>query len=199
MDNNIDVNEQLKIKNQEMLLNKKMIDIDTSIESFLEFFNNYSTLNIAGEINNKICSYHNIDPSSEKGRILYNTITSFFFIMIRKLKEIFKENIEPLKQKLRVIDDIEYNKELSHIYTVINNKMTEYCSEKIVELNNELTNGVSEETRIIIEKYLSEMIIVRMLNTFKEKFAFYIHLINNNNEVNQEKMESINEKTIKGV
>ena len=199
MDNNIDVNEQLKIKNQEMLLNKKKIDIDTSIESFLEFFSNYSTINIASEINNKVCSYQNINPNSEQGKILYNTITSFFFIMVRKLKVIFKETIDPIKEKLIVLDDNEYNKELSHIYAIIINKMLDYCVDSIDMLNNELTTDASLEIKNRIRKYLSEMITIRMMNVFREKLTFYIRLINNNNKENQEVIEGINERTIKGV
>ncbi len=195
-DNNIDVNEQLKSKNQEMLLNKKIVDLDTSFESLLEFFNNYST-NIASDINNRICSYKNIIPTSEQGKIMFNTITSFFFIANKKLKEIVYINLSPLKAKLKDLDNTKYQQELSYLSTVVTNQMLDYYTENISMLYSELNTDTNEDVKTKIENYLFEVITIKMINNLKDKFMYTIQVITNNNKENQEVIESINEKTIK--
>ena len=54
-----DIDEALKTINQNMLLNKKKVDIDNIVESIVLFFNNYFiTLSI--DVTDKICNSKNI-------------------------------------------------------------------------------------------------------------------------------------------
>ena len=86
MDNNVDINEELRIKNQELFLNKKKIDLETSMDTVIVFFSNY-TNGLATEVNNKVCEMKNIDPNSEQSKIMGYTITKFFANLADELKK----------------------------------------------------------------------------------------------------------------
>ena len=196
--NSIDVTKELQQKNQEILFNKKIIDLDTAMESLLVFYNNYCT-NVATDINNQICHYRNVDLESEQGKIFYNTITSFFLIVMNKLKEIITKDVKVLKSHLPKITDEEYTNELSQIRVGIIKQMADYYVESIDMLSNELTQDANDDIKNRISNYLLEMITVKMLNMLKDKVMFFIKVINNNYEENYQVMENINEKTLNNV
>ena len=196
MDNNVDINKELQLKNQEMLLNKKKIDLDTSMESLLVFYSNYST-NLATEINNRICMIKNINSDSEQSKIMYNTITSFFFLLSKKLQELITKKTDKIKEKLSTIDDKEYDKELKYMSIVVINQMLEYYGETIDMLVEELTRDESDVNKDKISNYLFEIIYGKMMNMLKDKFIYSIKVINNNYEENNQVMEDINKKTLK--
>ena len=196
MDDNIDVSKELKIKNQEMLLNKKRIDLDTSMESLIVFYSNYST-NLASEINDRICLIRQVNSDSEQGRIMYNTITSFFFIMNKKLKELITKKTTKIKENINNINDEEYNKQLRYMSIVIVNQMLEFYGDNIDMLVVELTNDVDDITKDRISNYLFEIIYGKMMNMLKDKFMYSIKVISNNYEENNQVIEDINNKTLK--
>ncbi len=196
MNENIDINKELKAKNEEMLLNKKKIDLDTSMESLMVFYNNYSN-NIASEINNRICSLRNINPDSEQGKVFYNTITSFLFLTNKKLGEIINNNIETIKNKIGSISDDEYTSLLNNLSLSISNQMFDYYVENINMLSSELNQDVDEEIKNRINDYLYDLTTVKMMNMLRDKIMFAIKVINNNSEENKEVIESINEKVFK--
>jgi len=196
--NSIDVTKELQQKNQEMLLNKKMIDLDKAMESLLVFYNNYCS-NVAIDINNRICLYRNVEIESEQGKIFYNTITSFFQIVMNKLKEIINNNTSVLKRKLSSFSDEEYTNELNHISLEIINQMSDYYINNVGMLGNELNQDASDDIKTRISDYLIEMITVKMLNMLKDKVMFSIKVINNNYEENYQVIENINEKTLNNV
>ncbi len=196
MDNNIDTKEELKALNQEVLLNKKRTDLDTSMESLLVFYNNYSN-NLATDINNRVCLIRHIDPNSEQGKIFYNTITGFFTIICNKLKEDIEKKIGKIKEKINTITDEEYNKELRYLSIKVVNQMLEFYGENIDMLINELTMDTDDLTKNRITNYLFEFIYVKMMNVLRDQFMYSIKVIGNNYEENKDVMESINEKTIK--
>ena len=85
MENNVDINEVLKNKNNEMLLNKKRIDLDKAMESIQMFYNNYCD-NYAIEINDQLCGIKNIDINSEQGEIIKKMTASFLNMITDTLK-----------------------------------------------------------------------------------------------------------------
>ncbi len=196
--NSIDVTKELQQKNQEMLLNKKMIDLDKAMESLLVFYNNYCS-NVSIDINNRICLYRNVEIESEQGKIFYNTITSFFQIVMNKLKEIINNNTSVLKRKLSSFSDEEYTNELNHISLEIINQMSDYYINNVGMLSNELNQDASDDIKTRISDYLIEMITVKMINMLKDKVMFSIKVINNNYEENYQVIENINEKTLNNV
>lgn len=196
MEENIDVTRELQLKNQEMLLNKKKIDLDTSMESLLVFYSNYLT-NIAVEVNNKICQYHEIEPNSEQGKIFYNTIMSFFIITSKKLDEIVKMNIEPIKSNLVNLTDKEYIDLLNKVSIKITDELLNYYNENINMLCSELNQDINEALKKNIERYLFDIMTIKMINMLKDKLMFSIRVISNNYEKNAEIIENINEKTLR--
>ena len=195
MDENIDLNQELQKKNQEMLSNKKKVDLDTSMESLLVFFGNYCN-NISSEINNRICEYHGISADSEKGKIFHNTITSFLFIANKELENIIKKTLDKIKEKLDSLDDKEYALLLNRASIVIINELTDYYATNINMLSSELNQDVSEEVKNKIDKFLFDFITIRIINVLKDKFMYTITVIGNNFEENKEIIDTINEKTI---
>lgn len=195
--NNNDINNELKEKNQEMLLNKKRIDLDKAMESLLDFYKKYATSKVANEVNNQVCLFRGISPNSEQGKIFYNTITTFFFLACDELKKVIVANTDPLKARLGSIPDEEYNDVLEHLSVVITNYMSDYYLDKKDMLNNELDQNVTEEVKRKIDRYILDIVSVKMINMLKDKFMYAVMVINNNNKENYQVMENINEKTIK--
>ena len=195
--NNNDINNELKEKNQEMFLNKKKIDLDKAMESVLDFYRKYAASNVANEVNNQVCLYHGVSPNSEQGKIFYNTITTFFFLACDELKKVIIANTDPLKARLGSIPDEEYSNVLEHLSVVITNYMSDYYLEKKDMLSNELNQNVAEEIKRKIDKYILDVVSVKMINMLKDKFMYAIMVINNNNKENYQVMENINGKTIK--
>ena len=198
MDNNIDTNEELKIKNQEMLLNKKKTDLDTSMESLVVFYSNYA-FNLASEINNRICMIKGISSNSEQGNIMLNTIIGFFTLLSNKLKELIENKTKKIKERIDTISDEEYDKELRYLSIFVNNQLLEYYGENIDMLIEELTENDKEITKEKISNYLFEIIYGKMMNMLRDKFMYSIMVIGNNTLENKEVIQEINEKTIKKV
>lgn len=192
----IDIKKELQLKNQEMLLNKKMIDLDTAMESLIVFYSNYS-INTSCDINNKICQFRGIESNSEQGKIFYNTIISFFNIAIDKLKELINSNIFPIKAKLSIINDEEYKELLTNASDIIINQMLVYYKENASMLCEELVQSVDDYIKMQIYNHISDVMTYKMINMLKDKFMYSIRVINNNYEENKEVIENINEKTIK--
>ena len=194
---NDDINKELKEKNQEMLLNKKKIDLDKAMESIVAFYKKYTTNKIANELNNQVCVYRGFSPDSEQGKIFYNTITTFFFLACDELKKVIESNTNPLKERLENIPDEEYSKVLNQLSLVITNYMYDYFVDKKSMLSNELNQNVSDEVKQKIDKYISDVLSLKMINMLKDRFMYAIMVIKNNSKENYKVMENINEKTIK--
>ena len=200
MDNNVDINEEIKAKNRELLHKKRIIDLETAMESLILFYNNYSTKNIADDVNNYVCMVQKIDPNSQKGKAFYNTITTFFFLACEETKKIITSSIESIKTKLNDMIDQEYRENLKHLSAIIINQAIDYYSNKIGELYSEIIQTGDVKIRESIKKYLQNLTTVKMINILQENLANYIMVIGNNYEENNKVIQSINEKTInKGV
>ena len=135
MENDTSIIEQLKVKNQELYLNKRIIDLDSSIESLLLFYNNY-TSNLATDVSNQISSFYGIDSNSDQGKIMYNTISSFFVLCNNKLKDVLTKRIEKIKSTMNNVSDEEYNKELRYMSIKAINAMSDYYFQNIDNIIN---------------------------------------------------------------
>ncbi len=195
MDGNIDISQELKAKNQEMLLEKKKTDLDKSTDSLLEFYRLYSTETVANEIRDRICMFHNIDNNSEQAQIFSKTIFVFLNTAFNEFEKEVKTKREILKQKIKDLNDEEYNKALQLFSVSITNSLSEYYIANLEMLNAELNQNVDDETKEKIKKYLYDIIAVKMINNLKEKFIYSMKVISNNNVENKEVIDIINEKT----
>ena len=194
--NDVDVIKELQNKNEEMLLNKKIIDLETSMESLLVFYDNYSK-SLSSEINDKVCSYKNINLDTDEGKINLNTINGFLNILSNKLKELVNKSVDRLKEKLNTISDEKYNKELRYMSIHIINKMLEFYGENIDMLIEEINNDTDELTKTRINNYLFEIIYGKLMNILKDKFMYSIKVISNNSEENNQVIDNINRKILK--
>ena len=79
-----DLNKEIEAKQQAMFLNKKTIDLDKSMESLIVFYSRYLADTVASELNSKICVYHGIGANSQQANILFNTITTFFYLSVEE-------------------------------------------------------------------------------------------------------------------
>jgi hypothetical protein len=195
MEENIDIKQTLLDTNQELLLNKKKIDLDKALESLQLFYISY-TPGIATEIKKTVCSYRNIDSQSEQAMVFYRTITSFFMMASKQIKEIVDREKEPLKNKISEMSDDEYNKELGRLSLLILNKTKDYFFENASMLISELDQNVDDDTKSKIDKYVLEMLTVKVINIIKDKLMFYLKVISNNNEENKEMIDNINNNTV---
>lgn len=195
MDN--DINKEIEEKNQEMFLNKKKIDLDKSMDGLLEYLRNYSNNKIPQEVNGVICTYHGVSTNSEEGKIFFNTITTFFFLACEELKEELKKHLEPLKQKINELSDQDYIKALEFLSDRICNNMLDYFLNEKNKLINELNQGVAIETKNRIDKYIQDVLTIKVVNMIREQFMYAIAKIKNNNKENNQKIETIKEKTLK--
>ena len=166
------------------------------MESLIDFYSKYYTNTIANEMNDRICIFHGVSPNSEQGKIFYNTITTFFFLGCDELKKVLNANLEPLKEKIANIPDEEYPKVLERLSITVVNTMSDYYMERIEMLSNELNKDVSPDQKIRINKYVSDILSMRMINMLKDKFMYAIKVICNNSKENNQVMETINEKTV---
>lgn len=199
MENNFDVNEQLREKNQEMLLEKKKTDLDKSTDTLIEFYRFYSLETIVNEIKDRVCVFNNVDGQSEQAEIFKRTIVAFLSVACDEFEKELKNKRELLKIKITKLSDEAYNKELQYLSVSVTNYLSEYYIKNLEMLNMELNQSTNEENKERIMKYLTDVITVKMINNLREKFIYSMKVISNNNEENKEIIESINEKTIKGV
>ena len=195
MTNESDINEALREFNQNALLNKKRVDIENIVESILLFFNNYFN-NLTNESIIKVIDYKNINDSDPYKEIISGLMSAFFNLIENKTKEITINNFNTIKNKISNLTDLECSKELSRISNIITNEISDYYLENANDLVNELTK---EDNNKNISDYILKILYSKVINTLKDRLMYSIKVIDNNYEENNQKLESINEKTINKV
>lgn len=195
MENNVDVIKELQAKNEEMLLNKKILDLDKATESLLLFYSNYCN-NYAVNITNNISLMKNIDINSETSAEIKQMTTSFLDIYQDNLKKELSIKIEGIKKKIATLTDDEYNKELSHAAVYVVNKISDFYLENIGMLIDEVVKDTDSDTNKRITDYLKSIVHNKLINMIKDQLTYTIRLIDNNYEENYQIMESISKKTL---
>lgn len=195
MTNENDINEALRKFNQNALLNKKRIDIENIVESLLLFFNNYFSI-LTNETTIKVMEYKNVNSDDPYKEIVSTLMSTFFNLIENKIKEITVNNFNTIKNKISKLTDIECNKELSHVSQKITNEISDYYLTNANDLVNELNK---EDNNKNVSEYILNIIYFKVINTLKDRLMYSIKVIDNNYEENNQKIESINEKTINKV
>lgn len=193
MTNENDINDALKKVNQNMLLNKKKIDIDNIVESLLLFFSNYFD-NLSKEVFSKIKEIKNINKDNQYQEIIDKLIITFFDLLEKKIKETTLNNFNSIKDKISTLSDSDCNKELNYITSIISNELSDYYLENANNLVEELNKNIDNSK--VTSEYILEIIYHRVINTLKDRLMYSIKVIDNNNEENNQFIENINEKTI---
>ena len=192
---NEDINKALLEKHAEMLLNKKILDLDKATESLLLFYSNYCN-NYAVNITNNISLMKNIDINSETSAEIKQMTTSFLDIYQDNLKKELSIKIEGIKKKIATLTDDEYNKELSHVAVYVVNKISDFYLENIGMLIDEVVKDTDSDTNKRITDYLKSIVHNKLINMIKDQLTYTIRLIDNNYEENYQIMESISKKTL---
>ena len=188
-----DIKEALKTINQNMLLNKKKVDIDNIIESIVLFFNNYfTTLSIT--ITDNICNAKNISNEDSHYDLIKQLVSSFFKIIQSKIKETTSSKFNNIKNKIDTLSDDDFIKELNRVSIVIVNDISEYYLENATDLINEINKREGNDK--YINDYLKKVIFTKVINTLKDRLMYSIKVIDNNNEENNKIIEDISEKTV---
>ena len=191
-----DIDEALKTINQNMLLNKKKVDIDNIVESIVLFFNNYFiTLSI--DVTDKICNSKNISIDDSYYEIIKQLVASFFKLLQSKIMETTSNKFNNIKDKIDILSDDDSIKELNSISTVIVNNISEYYLENATDLVNEINKQGGNEK--YVNDYINKIIFTKVINTLKDRLMYSIKVVDNNNEENNQIVQNISEKTIKTV
>ena len=195
MDNNIDVVEQLKIKNHELYINKMIIDLENTMESFILFYNNFCD-SFLKEIVSKITFLLDDSQNSDKKTMTNNTILSFFTMYKENVKNEIDTRTKLIRDYIKENDISNYNKKLNSEALLIVNQITDYYHENINMLIDELSQYI-KNNELYFKDYLLNTVRHKLINTLSVQLMYSVKLINNNSDENTMMLQTINEKTLK--
>ena len=195
MENNVDVVHELQIKNQELYINKLIIDLENAMESLLIFYSNYLDTNIKN-INEKIISLLDDKQNIEKCEIITQVVNSFFNLFKDKLNSMIKDRLTVIKSNIQNIDTFNYEKMLNNESLIIVNQISDYYQENVYMLIDEIIPE-AKLRKLDIKDYLLNTVYLKIINTLKDKLMYSIKLINNNYDENTTMLKVINQKTLK--
>ena len=193
MEDNFDLQEELKNKNYELYINKLIVDLEKTMESLLMFYSNYCDT-LSKDSTNIIISY--LDNSLEKQDTVSNLVNTFFGMIKGKINTIIKERLENIKNNIQNIDHINYEKKLNDEALLIANQLSDYYQENIYMLIDEISKDITTY-RLDFKDYLLNTLYRKLINTLRDKLMYSIKLINNNYDENTMMLETINQKTLK--
>ena len=199
MENNViideELKEQIKSSNEGVLLNKRNVDVDKSMESLVSFFSEYAPTR-AIDICEQICLKKGIDSKSDEGLFILEIVKTFLNNLIDELKKQLTEKKEVIKGQIDNLTDEEVNNKLRDMSMIVYNHLLEYLKIKIEELIDVVASNETEEVKETIRSYLNNYIYGKIMNTLKENMMIYIHVVDNNTEENNIIFQRINEKTL---
>ena len=193
MEDNIDVEKELEKKNQELFINKMIIDLENAMDSLLMFYSNYCD-SVSNEVINTTNSYFD-NKNAESFEMISNLVTSFFSMLKDDLNKIIKERLDVIKSNIQKIDSLNYEKKLSSESLIIVNKFSDFYQNNVYMLISELEENIKEH-RLDFKDYLLNGLYLKLINTLKDKLMYSIKLIGNNYDENTLMLQTINEKTL---
>lgn len=188
MENNIDVVKQLEVKNHEIFVNKLNIDLD----------NHFQNLKITmQDIINKLHSELDIAiislTNEENSEINYH----FFDLINDKLVVLSNNRLSSLKNTIKEIDDIDYEECIDSETNAFVQELSTFYKENISKLIDDLGNNLDEFKKKRIIDYLNGAFFQKFIMKIKEALTFNNKVLLNNYYANCERIESINQKTLK--
>ena len=195
MNSDNDVINELRIKNQELYINKLIIDLENAMESLLIFFNNYCDTLSKEMVMVLNSSLDSPDNSSQK-EMMTQLVDSFLSLIKDKLNVIVKDRLTVIKSNIANIDTFNYEKKLNNESLIIANGISEYYNENIYMLIDEIKE-ITSKHQLDVKDYLLNSVYLKLMNTLKDKLMYSIKLINNNYDENTTMLQSINQKTLK--
>ena len=205
MEDNIDVVKELEIKNQELFVNKIIIDLETAMESLLLFYSKkmddreeahtYCDI-VANDVISKLISLLDNPTNIEQQEKVSALVTAFFDMYKAKVNTFVPERLQVIKENINNIDSVNYEKNLNDESTTIVNKISEFYQENIYMLIDEIEENITEH-RLDLKDYLLNTVYLKLINMLKDKLIYSIKLIGNNYDENTAVLQVINEKTLK--
>lgn len=205
MEDNIDVVKELEIKNQELFVNKIIIDLETAMESLMLFYSkkmddnkdNYTYCDmVASDVINNINSFlDNPNDVLQKEKVSA-LVNSFFYIYKNKVNTLIPERLQEIKKDIQNIDSLNYEMKLNNESSAIIKQISDYYQENIYMLIEEIKDSVNNH-QLVFQEYLIKNVHDKLINMLKDKLIYSIKLINNNYDENTAVLQIINEKTLK--
>lgn len=205
MEDNIDVVKELEIKNQELFVNKIIIDLETAMESLLLFYSKkmddseeahtYCDI-VANDVISMLISLLDNPTNIEQQEKVSALVTAFFDMYKAKVNTFVPERLQVIKENINNIDSVNYEKNLNDESTTIVNKISEFYQENIYMLIDEIEENITEH-RLDLKDYLLNTVYLKLINMLKDKLIYSIKLIGNNYDENTAVLQVINEKTLK--
>ena len=189
----INVLQELAVKNKEIYLNKLDIDLENNNEVLLITLDNIHNLfnqeliNIIPEILSSTFQLENISKA----------ITKFNLLLKEELIKLINKKQESLKEEVNNIDNIDYRKIVDKKTSLIIDKIKKVYQKNVIELINDIINEYTINEKDKIEDYLININFEKYIKKIEETIKNMDNIIYNNYQESLNKYHDLNEKTLK--
>ena len=197
MNNNVDIEEELREKHQELLINKNGIDLETAMESFLLFYSNRCDVILENVIYTIINEYIANADSSKKDEA-EQVIRGFFALYKASVETIVNEKTKEVKDNIDNIDSEDYSKKQHEMVDSIIKKVSENYLSTVKELITAIKTCDANCSKTI-DDYLTQKVFKILTDPLQEQLKYSMGTINNNFGANISHIEEINARTLNKV
>ena len=189
----IDVAKELEARNKEIFLNKLNIDLD-KIEELIILSSKNQFNKLTDEVLNAIITFTSNSVSHEAVKHIVNT---FFKSLSEKLNNHAKKRTSSLKEKLDEINKDDYLIKLEESSQLVINSIIKNYEKNVNSLIEELNSNNNDFEKQRLSNYLNDNVLKKIINNLNGMFQYSNMIIYNDYLENYERMENINNKTIK--
>ena len=189
----INVLQELAIKNKEIYLNKLEIDLENNNEVLLITLDNIHNL-FNQELTNKIPE---ILSSTFQMENISKAITKFNLLLKKELLKLINKKQESLKEEVNNIDNIDYRKIVDKKTSLIIDKLKKVYQKNVTNLINDIINEYTINEKNRIEDYLMNINFEKYVTKIEETIKNMDNILYNNYQESLNKYHELNEKTLK--
>ncbi len=189
----INVLQELAVKNKEIYLNKLDIDLENNNEVLMITLDNIHDL-FNQELTNKIPE---ILSSTFQLENISKAITKFNLLLKEELIKLINKKQESLKEEVNNIDNIDYRKIVDKKTSLIIEKLKKVYQKNVIELINDIINEYTINEKDRIEDYLININFEKYIKKIEETIKNMDNILYNNYQESLNKYHDLNEKTLK--
>ena len=189
----INVLQELAVKNKEIYLNKLDIDLENNNEVLMITLDNIHDL-FNQELTNKIPE---ILSSTFQLENISKAITKFNLLLKEELIKLINKKQESLKEEVNNIDNIDYRKIVDKKTSLIIDKLKKVYQKNVIELINDIINEYTINEKDRIEDYLININFEKYIKKIEENIKNMDNILYNNYQESLNKYHDLNEKTLK--
>lgn len=189
----INVLQELAVKNKEIYLNKLEIDLENNNEVLLITLDNIHNL-FNQELTNKIPE---ILSSTFQMENISKAITKFNLLLKKELFKLINKKQESLKEEVTNIDNIDYRKIVDKKTSLIIDKLKKVYQKNVTNLINDIINEYTLNEKDRIEDYLMNINFEKYVTKIEETIKNMDNILYNNYQESLNKYHELNEKTLK--